>query len=129
MHLKNKLIVPAVWKELLDIEQFLPGTPKARGEIVVDAPTPYRDDSREVNMIDGDYLVILNLCSGNNNYWLSYQVQKKQPGDIDFKNADVVYEFNEEFFDLSDKDDLTFNGETISFDIELSGVLVLRNKD
>lgn len=71
---RGTLEIPGAWKELLEIEEFSDDVPKKPTMGVPDPfdILPYRDDYREVSVVDGDTRVSAVLCSGSNNYWLMW---------------------------------------------------------
>jgi len=77
-----ELWVPAIWNDLLQIEEFdqLEEYPAnaCHGRAGDFDPDPYRDDSRTVCVSHGRFTVSLYLCSGSNNYWLAYEVYDNQ---------------------------------------------------
>ena len=120
--------IPKVWTTFLEIEDFAqlptyptkyyPQTDEEVKNHIVD-PNPYRDDSREICIQHGCFLVILGLTSGSSNYWLNWLVYRKEENDPNFDNAIPVYEFGEPFFDLPSTDQLTLStGEVLSLKLD-----------
>ena len=78
--LAQPLIVPRVWRKLLDIQEFPADTPK-RGNLAdvnIREDRAYRDDRREVVLSgwskDFNWIVSLHLRSGSTNYWVYFEV-------------------------------------------------------
>jgi len=75
------LIIPKVWKSLLEIESFDDLTAffelsppsealEAGGMTRADWPRPIRNDRREVSFQEDGYTVAVELMSGNENYFM-----------------------------------------------------------
>jgi len=123
------IVVPKTWAALLAIEDFesLPKYPEKFRPTAADEeknhekdPTPYRDDSRGLTTTIGDFHIVLNLISGDNNYWLNWGVFKKDHNADNFDEATPVYEFAEPFFDIPSMDRIKVStGEEITVAIQL----------
>ena len=98
------LKIPQVWQQLLEIEDFdtlhpqgltkhafaPPEAKDEHGNVKPDWPKPLRDDQREVWIEENGYTAILQLNSGDHNYWTTaivrgpngFQIESDEPGDI-----------------------------------------------
>lgn len=97
------LELPAVWQELLNYEEFLPGVPSKpidQNTALADQE-PYRDDIREKSFTEGDWKVTARLCSGSNNYWLDWMIEG--PGEVYLETDpefDLIDGLNEAVIDM-----------------------------
>lgn len=72
-----KIEVPRVWLRLLHINQLAPETPTAkwRDPVAVTEPQAYRQDLRTVvGKYDDGWRAELQLCSGDENYWVEIDI-------------------------------------------------------
>jgi len=114
------MMLPAAWAALLKIQDFaarktLPS--RAHGDVSVDDPRPYRDDSREVTARVGPYLVTAQLMSGDGNYWLDWEIRHAKTKAILFGmgNGDVDFDISPvQAMTLTTRRTLAFDVETVS---------------
>jgi hypothetical protein len=70
---QNPILIPAVWKDLLALDSI----PRLAGRAYdgrVEDPIAYRDDRRQVSVKQGEVSVYAILCSGNQNYWIDWEL-------------------------------------------------------
>ena len=78
--IRKRIRVPKVWNQLLAIDEFdetVKSNPLAvfiGEEAHVSDPTPYLDDVREVWIKESGFEIRLQLCSGQNNYYVGIVV-------------------------------------------------------
>lgn len=80
LNFTKPLVVPRSWGALLAIEDFdaLPADEyPTRVPRVMDHTKPYRDDFREASVEEHGLVVVACLKSGDNNYWMEYEVWQK----------------------------------------------------
>lgn len=110
--------IPKVWKDLLALDSIPESSPRASvigcetENPKVDDPLPYRDDRREVSLNVGGLTVIAFLISGDNNYWLDWEV---------WDEVDLLTDTeNDPDYDIPEVATLEIpNGETIEVPVKL----------
>ncbi len=88
--------IPSVWKALLHIEQ-IPADANRGYEVPLADKTAYRMERREVTVCVEGLTVYAILCSGDNNYWMDYELWSDKgdllgdtDGDPDFDIPEVL---------------------------------------
>ena len=112
MKLSKPIEIPAVWKKLLALDQIPEDAPRAKSVgVPVADPSPYRVDSRVIELASDGMVVQAALCSGDTNYWVDWTL---------LRNG-MVYDEGGPEHDIGDSIVLGEEGYEIEVDVVLTG--------